>query len=355
MMFTISSDHHCHKWSQFSKTDQDGVNSRLRVILNELLRQAEYTAAFSDDPVMFLAGDLFHVRGSIDPEVLNPTVECFKKISEMGLQVYALAGNHDLSGKYSNQLGNAMQSLEQIQGFSAITKPTVVDISEHFGSVVMIPWIEDLSDLRTVMKRYAGNPEDTLIIHAPVNGVIKGIPANGLTPKELATLGYKNVFVGHYHNHVDFGDGVYSVGATTHQTWNDPDTLAGFIEVKDGGEGVIHHDTLAPKFINIKMHSDLSSAVRGSYCRIQLQNPSDDLLQETKDYLTSNGCLAYVDHSVKTKEVTRRGQSSAGTSTKVAIATYVAKTLNAGYLSKKKIAVESLDILAEAEQREELK
>lgn len=352
-MFTVSSDQHCHKWSQFSKTDEDGVNSRLRVILNELLRQAEYTKA-QGGKKMFLAGDLFHVRGSIDPEVLNPVVECFKKISYMGIDVHALAGNHDLSGKYASELGNAMQSLSQIKGFTAVTNPTVVHNYGTDGHCVMIPWIEDLTELRKVMKQYV-NPNMHLIIHAPVNGVIKGIPANGLTPKELADLGYKNVFVGHYHNHVDFGDGVYSVGATTHQTWSDPGTTAGFLEVKDRGESVIHHDTQAPKFINIKMHSDLSPEVRGSYCRIQLQNPKEELLQEVKEYLTSNGCAGFVDHSVKTKTVTRKGQSSAGTSTQVAVATYVAKTLDTGEMSKKKIAVESLDILAEAEQREAMK
>jgi len=350
-MFTISSDHHCHKWSQFSKTNDDGVNSRLRVILDELLRQAEYTAQEDvSEPTMLLAGDLFHVRGSIDPEVLNPVIECFQKISDMGVKVYAIAGNHDLAGKFTSKLGNAMQALDQIEGFTAITEPT------HFRcdgfQVFMVPWIEDLAELRAVLKKGA-NKGTIAVIHAPVNGVIKGIPANGLTPKELGDLRYKAVFVGHYHNHKDFGNGVYSVGATTHQTWNDPDTAAGFIEMVKGH--VVHHPSEAPEFINIKMHSDLSDKVRGAYCRIQLQNPTDDLLQETIDYLKSNGCAGFVDHSVKTKEVTRKGQSSAGTSTKVAVATYVAKTLDTGEMSKKKIAVEAIDILAEAEQREAAK
>src|SRR5690349_9573673 len=122
-VYGISSDQHCHDWSQFATVDADGVNSRLRIILDELERSAAAVLASGGD-TLYLAGDLFHVRGKIDPEVLNPTIECFKRICATGVKVYAITGNHDLKGKNSTKLGNAMQSLDELDGFTAVTEPT---------------------------------------------------------------------------------------------------------------------------------------------------------------------------------------------------------------------------------------
>ncbi|MGO4570171.1 metallophosphoesterase [Rhizobium sp. 2YAF20] len=48
---------------------------------------------------MVCAGDVMHVRGSIDPEVLNPLQDTIKKILNMGVIIHAIPGNHDLQAK----------------------------------------------------------------------------------------------------------------------------------------------------------------------------------------------------------------------------------------------------------------
>lgn len=342
--FSISSDQHCHDWSQFSTVDNDGVNSRLRIILDELERQAATLLKAGGD-TMFLGGDLFHVRGKIDPEVLNPTIECFKRICSSGVRVQAIAGNHDLKGQHANKLGNAMQALDEIDGFTAVTEPTLVP---HTG-VFLIPWIEDLDELRAVALKHA-DPKLDLIIHAPLNGVIKGLPDLGLDPAEVAAWGYKRVFIGHYHNHQEPEPGVFSIGATTHQTWSDPGTLAGFLMVDDSS--VTFHESNAPKFVNIDAISEIDDRVTGNYVRLRLQDVEEDDLLAARRQLEELNCKGFVDHSNK-KRPTIRPDASTGRNVtlEVSVANYVGKGLQ-GYenLSKKRIAKEALEVLSSARQ-----
>lgn len=340
MTYSISSDHHCHSWSQFSRVNDDGINSRLAIILGELKRQAR-TLLAAGGTEMYLGGDLFHVRGKIDPEVLNPTMDAFREICSMGVNVWCIAGNHDLSGKHSNKLGNAMQALDELDGFTAITEPCMV------GGIVMIPWIEDLDELRRVAQQWA-DPAADLIIHAPMNGVIKGLPDHGLDPDEIKAWGYKRVFCGHYHAFREQVHGVFSIGATSHQTFSDPGTIAGFLMVDDNQ--VEHHESMAPAFVNIDDPAEIDPAsVDGNYVRLRLKDIEADALAEVKRNLEACGALGWVDHSAKKREVVRGTSSGTKNVTlEVSVASYVAKHLQSGNLSKKRIAVEALDVLREA-------
>ena len=150
--YGVASDVHCHSWSAFSTVDADGVNSRLRIILDELLRAAKVLKKRGGNRLI-ICGDLFHVRGSVKPSVMNPTYETFEQISKMGIDVDAIAGNHDLEGNDSDELGNAMQTLGAIRGFTPITSPRV---NEQFA---FFPWYAKLDHLRDAMfqKRPARN------------------------------------------------------------------------------------------------------------------------------------------------------------------------------------------------------
>lgn len=271
--YGLLSDQHCHAWSAFSKTDPDGVNNRLRIILDEMERAAEEVAAAGGDMLVF-AGDLFHSRGSISPEVFNPTHDCIEQILK-GVQIYAIPGNHDLQGKETTELGNAMQTLSKLDGFEVATTPMV---HQWFGAsaragVLMVPWMSRVEDLRAALVKIDLDFRSSLdlIIHAPVNGVLMGIPDHGLTGEELAALGFKRVFSGHYHNHKEVVPGVFSIGATTHQTWSDVGTRAGFLIVHD--DHVDFRASHAPSFVDIDAaddETDIHLAVDGNYVRAKI-------------------------------------------------------------------------------------
>lgn len=324
--YGLVADVHCHAWSAFSRIEEDGVNSRLRIILDELLRVAQEIADLGGDKLV-IAGDLFHVRGSVKPSVMNPTAETFQKISEMGITVEAIAGNHDLEGSDATALGNAMQTLGSIENFHPITSPKVDDDCVYF------PWYASLDDLRDAMTGIAPELRKTrdAIIHAPLNGVIKGLPDIGLTPEELSAMGYRRVFVGHFHNHVEFEHGkVFSIGATTHQTWSDPGSLAGFMVVHP--DHVEQHLSRAPSFIDLKRPEDIDVLnVKGNYVRLKLTDVTEAEIKDFRNELEGMGALGVSINATRRTEANRTASISAGATLEVSVAEFIDKQVDEDY------------------------
>jgi DNA repair exonuclease SbcCD nuclease subunit len=318
------------------------VNSRLRTILNELLRAADAIKAVTDEPVLRVAGDLFHVRGKIEPSVFNPTVDTFKQIAAMGVDVQIIPGNHDLEGVTADTLGNAMQQLDLIEGVEVFIEPTVCE-----DGTVMLPWIESLDELRKVAVKYA-DPNADLIIHAPLNGVIRGLPDHGLDPVDVSKWGFRRVFTGHYHNHTSPQPTVWSIGATTHQNWCDPGSKAGFLIVTP--TAVDFRVTHAPQFVNIDDPIIDIDDVKGNFLRLRLQDIDEAELAEFKRELLKAGAAGVVDHSVKKRPAIRGLAAPKNVTLDVSVAQFVQNDLEVDpKLSKKTIALAALDVLKEAQ------
>ena len=347
----IVSDLHCHDWSMFSSVDESGVNTRLKIILDELMRAAMELQK-AKGKTMFIAGDLFHVRGKIKPSVLNPVLETCRMIRErLSIEIIAIPGNHDLENKESDKIGNAMHAI-------ASTGATICDRAETFDygdggrGVCVVPWFSSVEDLRAWASRYttecAGDPSKIdLIIHAPVNGVIMGIPDTGLSPSEIQDWGFNRVFAGHFHNHVDFGDGVFSVGATTHQTWGDVGSKAGFMLV--GKDKEMWRASRAPQFIDItgeESEKDLPLMVDGNYVRVKLDSAEPKDVERIRGEITEMGALGVVVHAVAKPVVTRSGATvKAGASLHASIAGFIDEQK---YDNKDDVKKACLDILDEA-------
>lgn len=279
--YGLLADLHLHSWSSFSSTGSDGVNSRLSGLLSEIYRAASDVHGAGGDTLV-LAGDVFHVRGSVAPTVLNATKDMLYKChSEFGTQFIIIPGNHDLEGKNSTRLGSAVTALED--SFVTVRNETHTDAK--LGAV-LIPWFENISQLKAELEKWAsetGGGYDA-IIHAPIDGVIAGLPLHGLEPEYLAGLGYGRIFAGHYHNHKCMYDGsdgshtypgrVYSIGALAHHTWSDVGTRAGFLLVND--EKVQFCKSHLPEFLDLTRLVDVSPEelplmVDGNYVRVRVE------------------------------------------------------------------------------------
>ena len=290
--YLLVSDLHCHAWSAFAKTDASGINSRLLTILNELERAAAELKRLGGDTIV-IAGDIFHERGKLAPSVFNPTVNMFRRILGYGFRIIAIPGNHDLEGKETTTLGNAIQSLDALDGFTVVTTPWV-DLSLNLA---MIPWRSSYDDLRQDAKDLHGSlpfPGDIdLVIHAGINGVVMGMPDHALDAKEIAGWGYNRVFAGHYHNFKEMeGGDVVSIGATTHQQWGDLGTKAGFIIVYE--DKINHYASHAPNFIEITADTeedDIPLLVDGNYVRIRGMKLTDVEIVKFRAELERMGAL----------------------------------------------------------------
>ncbi|MBE0438101.1 MAG: metallophosphoesterase [Methylomicrobium sp.] len=314
--YVLLSDLHFHSWSTFSTINEDGVNSRLQIIIDEVVR-AKKELVKADGDTMVLAGDLFHTRGSISPEVLNPVIEMFESIRDEGVTVCAIPGNHDLSSKDSSWLTNAASALIPA-GVKMAHQTTVTP------DMVLVPWFSSIGELKKELERHI-SPDKDAIIHAPVDDIIPGLPSHGLDDAYLSGLGYRRVFSGHYHNFKSFGNGVYSIGATTHQTWSDVDSKAGFLLVYP--DSVRRFDSHAPKFVNIygDMDDEEMMICDGNYCRVKIGKATPAEINDIRQELISYGAKGVVIQAVRQTEIEERDASVVGSVTTLnqSVAAYV--------------------------------
>lgn len=354
--YGVISDVHVHQWSQFSRILPSGVNSRLQDILDAFEMAAKHVLN-SDGDTLYITGDLFHVRGSVSPKVLNPTKDAIAKQTGKGLKVVVLTGNHDLESRDSESLSNACEALSPIDGVTIVSQPRIF----HDDCVVMIPWYDNLEDVRKHINAAIEEIEDlgdsassyTLMIHAPVNGVLIGIPDHGFYAKELARFGFKRVFSGHYHDHKQFDDEVYSVGALTHQTWSDVKTLAGHIIVDD--TGVHHFQNNSPKFKDFDLAWDDDTAAencKGSFIRVRLGEADNDDINMIRDHIIGLGAIGCnVDAIPVPKGTATARPIGAPAPTAPTVRQSIAEWIKANAAPSTQTEVEKLcmDIIAEAE------
>ena len=268
--YAICADIHFHNYAAFATLDERGLNSRLTSIIAEFRRIADEVKKVGGDFIV-VAGDVFQVRGSVSPEVFNPVSELFEELSDDGVCVFGIPGNHDLTTKETTELGSSVKMLGKNAVF--LHQPEII----HFPQVAMVPWvstaigtleaIEKLAnELGTSVSRY------DLIGHRGLDGTLSNMPASGFTAEAVAEFGFKRAFFGDYHHHRDFGNNVYSIGALTHHNWGDVGTKAGFL--------MVHHDHVqwfcsnAPKFIDIadvEAAEDLPLVVDGEYVRARVK------------------------------------------------------------------------------------
>jgi DNA repair exonuclease SbcCD nuclease subunit len=313
--YGVISDTHHHNWSAFATTTPEGVNSRLQMILNETLRCAAAVQTLGGNTI-YHAGDLFHVRGSIAPSVLNPTIDTYKKILDSGMQIIILAGNHDLEGKESNRVGSAITALEGI-GCKVVNGFNVGGLAAS-DDVAMIPWNPSIEGLKKQIESI--DPADRgacdLILHAPVDGVIPGIPDHGLDPGYLGSLGFRRIFCGHYHAHKDLGRGVYSIGSLTPQTWSDIGAKAGFLVVDD--KSVTWMKSRAPEFVELDASTDPDDVpliVDGNYVRATIATAKMEEVEALRAFLIEKGAAGVVLNVQKSATAITRAAGSAIRST----------------------------------------
>lgn len=362
--YGLMADVHLHNWTFASHLNDRGINNRLQFLLDDISRCAAWTVG-GDGKALVIAGDLFHVRGSVAPSVLNPTKARFEEVlkAHPELTIYILAGNHDMEFRASSSVGNSVQAL-------ASDRVIVVNEPRYFHAIkaFMVPWVEDMASLKSIISHDfpldlpevgLDLPDIDLILHAPIDGVIGGLPPHGLTPEWLADIGYKRVLSGHYHNHKSLGGHVYSIGALAHHTWNDVGTRAGFMLVGDGQEEVRQVASHAPEFYDLDVtefdsEAEMGMAVANTYTRVKLPKTRAWEQEQIRDDLLRVGARAVTFNVVKERVLERDGaagssvsaSAAAGASVEVSVSEFIASKSEFDE-RRAQISAAALQVLAE--------
>lgn len=346
MNYLLMSDIHFHSWTTFATTNGNGVNSRLQITMREVLRAAEVHEAQGGDKVLVIAGDVFHTRGAVKTSVLNPVIDLFREIKEeLGYDIHILSGNHDLESKDSERISSAVTALEPFA--RVYSNP----LKNNEIGIAFVPWFANVKDLKECLESidFKERIDYDLIIHAPVDDVIIGLPSHNLDVAYLSGLGFKRVFSGHYHHHKDLTGDVYSIGATTHQTFGDIDSKAGFLSVGEDIEEVVFHASHAPKFVDINLDNfdDAELLVDGNYVRCRIEIAKESEVSALRQQFEEWGAVGVVINQIKTSTVTEREGKAVtikATSLESSISSYVKSK---GYNDN--IERFCLDILSEVE------
>ncbi|QNG62580.1 hypothetical protein B1VFA_145 [Rhizobium phage B1VFA] len=331
MKFAVLADIHAYGSTVYSGTESNGVNTRLKIILDEMERAAAQLIA-EGGKVMFIAGDIFHTRGAIDPEVLNPLRQTVEKILAQGIDIHAIPGNHDLKSPDSRALSSQIENLAQISiaggMFRCYNEAVIVDIERQ--GFAFVPWRSSVDDLKADLADLAAkalNPQHiNVFIHAGIDGVLSGMPAHGLTDKDLAAYGFKTIFAGHFHNHVIFpGNKVVSVGATTHHNWGDVGTRAGFLIVDDSADTITFYDTKAPKFVDLTGLDELEMELecRGNYVRFRGPTMTQLEINELRDQFRKWGAIGVSIEVPKSTVATRSASPVKGVTVDQSVANFI--------------------------------
>lgn len=145
--------------------------------------------------ILFILGDVFDNRNSINVYIQHEVVNIFKELSKI-IPIYVLVGNHDLYFKKTNDINSTIAIQPYVQ--KVYTKPEIFEFEN--SKILISPWFDDNSEELEMYKKY-NNKADYIFAHTEYSSfkynskilLHEGIDFTG------TGLNYKRVFSGHIH------------------------------------------------------------------------------------------------------------------------------------------------------------
>lgn len=309
MKVLVVSDTHFHNWTQFSHTTPQGVNSRLENDLNVFTKACEEAKAEGCTGFIH-CGDLFHVKGKIETTVLTSVLSTLEDqvASKFPFSIF-LTGNHDIAFSESKKwAGNALMIgswlSKQCLLANCVWGSAQYESDNPLSSGTMfMSWHKNVEEWKSSFEQYPYPQLDKVkfvFTHAPIDGVVPGVPAGGITQEYIGSTGFEGkIFAGHYHNHKEISPQLISVGALTHHSWSDVGSKAGYLIVDTLSGDYEFRETSAPRFIDldtIKVASaeEYSALCAGNYVRLTVEGELEKAKQiqdEIKEVLGAKAVL----------------------------------------------------------------
>jgi DNA repair exonuclease SbcCD nuclease subunit len=276
----ITADVHSHNFSQYSRIDENGVNSRLKRTC-EALHWAMQETLKAGAKKFIVAGDLFHVRREVPTVVLDMTAKVLE--ANRDLDIYLLVGNHDLNSSSDHNSVSALSGLATI-----VDKPCVHDIAGI--KVGFIPWVDDQTKLKGIISKLYKAGARHLVGHLGIDGAKLGpssieIPGHvqleGIVPSDV-----KWVALGHYHKpqviHED--PHIRYVGSPLQHGRGERNEDKGFVLAYQDKLKFIEN-TFSPRFIDVEEGTDISAIRSHDYVKIvgKSKTENDTLLKQVAD------------------------------------------------------------------------
>jgi hypothetical protein len=191
-----------------------------------------------DRDVLFLEGDIFHSRESINVRIHDEALTIFKKLSEKFKRgIYIIIGNHDVYYKDRNVV-HSLKAISHIaDNIHVFENPEILTINGT-QNFLMLPWVEDTNRINQIITDHQDLCE-YIVCHAD----IKGLRFNKWTKVEHGVevdmlTSYKRVYAGHIHHRQEFKNVLYT-GTPYQMDRGDRDNQKGFYQLDLSGSNLI--------------------------------------------------------------------------------------------------------------------
>lgn len=320
MKIACTADWHLHNFTEFSRTlsvvfneatnryqefpdntefHTIEMNSRLFNILNGLCDMRDYCEKEKISHVL-MAGDMFHHRGTIDVSVFNSAYRVLKSFKDTGINIHAIAGNHDQVDA-SVVPSSSLHTLSEV--IHVIEKPELFSISQI--QIAAVPFSKDkkhvISAIRELEKSCDDVSQSILVTHLGLSGGKVGSGMYSMndefTLKDLHSTKWKYVVVGHYHQPQLLSGNTFYCGSPLQNNFGDE---LPYSEEYGGHNGFFVVDTNrrceidfvpinAPRFLTVTSESNFQEdELKGNYIRIRTKADKADKIQEKVSEILKN-------------------------------------------------------------------
>lgn len=217
------------------KSDIPFMESQIRFYKNQFVPELKQ----SNIKDIFILGDVFDTRQTINVQTINIVIDLFKNILK-DFNINIIVGNHDMYMTTTTDI-NSLKILDILPNVTVYEKQTILNIDNK--TILLQPWITDYSTYNLT------GHYDYAFMHADIIGFDQGggrLSEAGLIAKELLKhIDY--VYSGHYHNgvHREFEPGkcIAYLGAPYQLTRIDRDGIRGYhiLDIKTGNRSLIEN------------------------------------------------------------------------------------------------------------------
>lgn len=262
-----------------------GVPGRLQDILWACRVMREYCHAANIDTV-FILGDLFHDRRSLDIEVLSHVSRFFEEtVDDYHQKWIAFPGNHDMFLRHSWEI-NSLTALRKHITVVEDVKIVKVDDTRFW----ILPFITYEKSYMRVLKaiRDQVQPGDNLLTHIGIHGATMNtcFLLQNWTTIDFEDLPFNRIYTGHFHNKQQIGENVWYPGSPIPFKFDEGDIAHGFycldletdthkfINIWKAGERFLPDEEAPPQFCTLLdelLPEKTESHIAGNMIRVALQ------------------------------------------------------------------------------------
>lgn len=212
-----------------------------------------------EQDVLFILGDIFNSRESINLMILSSVIELFDKLEkEFKHGIHILVGNHDVYYIDNNDVTSVSIMDRMLGKVNGYYSPKNINISGK--KCLMLPWITSFDEIHKILNE---DDSEYLFCHMDINEMkyASGTNIEKSVSKELLSK-YKHVYSGHIHIRQTNGNVTY-FGTPYQLDSGDSDNIKGYHYIDTTDDFKLHfvENTISPKFKFLNIYKILNSSI----------------------------------------------------------------------------------------------